>query len=295
MQIANEGRSVRVLELSNHPAKLRQSEQDKRAATAAQAQSEHDAAVAAHTARLDALRVAREEARRQRSWLRVLGRSIAIWLARQAPPRPPRVQRVASSNESKLAAGIEGEQLVVNELAVALGDEWVLFRGYKNRRGEIDHLLLGPQGLIAIEGKHRSATVSCRGDEWWYDKYDRWGNHVEQDWLTDRGGRPPSRQVNEPADALQDFLCSRGRDIAIRRVVLLTHARSAWGRVEDPTVHLASSAAEVIEHLIRPLPAGSELHTLHELEQLIVRDHRFHAARSQRRSSGSARSRHTRS
>ena len=200
-----------------------------------------------------------------------------------------------STDEIKLAAGIEGEQLVVNELATELGDEWVLFRGYKNRSGEIDHLLLGPQGLIAIEGKHRSATVSCRDDEWWYDKYDRWGNHVEQGWLKDRRGRSPSRQVNEPADALQDFLRSRGRDIAISRVVLLTHHRSAWGRTEESTVHLTRSAREVVERLIRPLPAGADRHALHELEQLIVRDHRFHATRRQRRPSGAARSRHTRS
>ncbi len=278
---------MRVIELSNHPAALRQSAQDQRAAAAAKAQCEYQAAVGEHAAQLDALRAARDEARNRRSWLRALGRSIAIWLAKQAPPRAPRVQHSVSSDESKLAAGIEGEQLVVNEFAAELGDEWVLFRGYKNRRGEIDHLLLGPQGLIAIEGKHRSATVSCRGDEWWYDKYDRWGNHVERGWLTDRRGRSPSRQVNEPADALQDFLRSRGRDLAIQRVVLLTHARSAWGRIEDPTVDLTSSASEVLAQLIRPLPASVDPHALRELEQLIQRDHRFHAARRQRRPSGS--------
>ena len=58
-------------------------------------------------------------------------------------------------------AGIEGEQLVASGLGHVLNDEWTLIRGYRNKRGEIDHLLLGPHGLIAIEGKHRNALVHC--------------------------------------------------------------------------------------------------------------------------------------
>jgi hypothetical protein len=274
---------VRVIELSNHPAKLRQSAQDKRAAAAAQAQSEYDALLAAHAAQLDAMRVEREEARSRHRWLRVLSSNVVIWLAAQERPRRPRVQHVVSNDESRIAAGIEGEQLVVDQLATELGDEWVLFRGYKNRRGEIDHLLLGPQGLIAIEGKHHSKTVSCRGDEWWYDRYDRAGIHRERDWLTDGRGRSPSRQVNEPADALQNFLRSRGHAVAIQRVVLLTHPRSTWGHIDAPTVHLASSTSELLARLIRPLPASTDRQALCELEQLILRDHRYHAKPRKRR------------
>jgi len=44
-------------------------------------------------------------------------------------------------------AGIAGEQLVATELGRVLDDDWTLLRGYRNRRGEIDQLLLGPRGL----------------------------------------------------------------------------------------------------------------------------------------------------
>ena len=63
-------------------------------------------------------------------------------------------------------AGIAGEQLVASGFGRVLNDEWTLIRGYRNRRGEIDHLLLGPRGLAAIEGKHRNALVHCDGDHW---------------------------------------------------------------------------------------------------------------------------------
>ena len=73
----------------------------------------------------------------------------------------------SSSEEEILTAGVAGEQQVAAQLGRVLGDEWTLLRGYSNRRGEIDHLLLGPRGLLAIESKHRNATVHCDGDTWW--------------------------------------------------------------------------------------------------------------------------------
>jgi len=42
----------------------------------------------------------------------------------------------------------------------------VLFSGYRNRRGEIDGLLLGPSGLFAYEVKYHNATVYISGDDW---------------------------------------------------------------------------------------------------------------------------------
>ena len=69
---------------------------------------------------------------------------------------------------------------MANEFGRALGDDWVLMRGYRNKLGEIDHLLFGPGGLVAIEVKNINGTVHCEGDKWRVDKYDRYGNLVEQ-------------------------------------------------------------------------------------------------------------------
>jgi len=40
-------------------------------------------------------------------------------------------------------------------------DGWTLLRGYRNVRGEIDGLLLGSGGLVAIECNHVPYTVHC--------------------------------------------------------------------------------------------------------------------------------------
>jgi hypothetical protein len=176
---------------------------------------------------------------------------------------------------------MEGEQTVEAGLGRALNDGWMLLRGYRNRSGEIDHLLLGPQGLIAIEGKHRNATVYCDGDRWWFDKYDRYGNRVEQGQLSDRRGRSPSAQVNEPADLLEKFLRSHGQPVSIARVVLFTHPRSRLGSCTNRAVHIATSTDYVID-LLNGLPPALDAAQLAALRKLIVRDHQHDQAQRSR-------------
>jgi len=165
------------------------------------------------------------------------------------------------------------EAALARHRARVLGDDWTLLRGYRNRGGEIDHLLLGPRGIVAIEGKHRNATVHCDGDNWRFEKYDRYGNLVERGEICDRGGRSPSVQLNEPADLLEEFLRSRGRPVSIQRVVLFTHPRSKLGNRSHPTVHIATSTTYII-NLLNGSPPELDAEQLARLERLIVRHHR---------------------
>jgi Nuclease-related domain len=273
---------MRTVELSDHPrAQLHKAEQ-KRATAADRARSGYERALARHERELAKARKHRDSARAQHQWWTWLRLVLALRRLRRAAPRPLPVSPQPTSEEEILRAGIEGEQQVAVELGRLLGGEWTLLRGYSNRRGEIDHLLLGPRGLLAIESKHHNATVHCDGDDWWFDKYDRYGNHVGQGVLADKGGRSPSQQVNEPAGDLEAFLAQRGHPVPVQRVVLLTHPRSRVGTCRHPTVRLATSADQVVALLNRSRAAHGPAE-LRQIEDLIVRDHRFHAARRHRR------------
>ncbi|MGH3408156.1 MAG: nuclease-related domain-containing protein, partial [Streptosporangiaceae bacterium] len=190
-------------------------------------------------------------------------------------PRPPAPHAAgrATDREEILVAGLTGEQLVATGLDRRLDDQWTLIRGYRNRRGEIDHLLLGPRGVVAIEVKHRNATVHCDGDDWRFDKYDSYGNLVEQGRITDARGRSPSVQLNEPADALEELLRARGHPVPVRRVVLLTHSRSRIGRIDHATVQVATSTDFVLD-LVNGTAPSLTARQLGEMRQLIERDHR---------------------
>lgn len=223
--------------------------------------------------------LAHEQARAQHRWGGWLRGILARWRA----GRPARASRVAASQptdeEARLAAGAAGERLVAEELGRMLDGQWTLLRGYRNRRGEIDHVLLGPRGLFAIEVKNQNATIDCHGDQWWSTKYDKYGNPVgPRQPMADRRGRSPSVQLNEPASQLAGFLYSRGHPVAVRRIVVLTHPRAHLRSSTRPTVDICTSVRQ-LRTLLNGYPVAITAAERAELERLIIRDHRFHERR----------------
>jgi Nuclease-related domain len=269
---------MRVVELSNHPGRMLSEVRGRRRSAEQLERSRFEKALARHEASLRRARRARDQARARRQWLTWLRLALAVRRERRHAPRPPtpvdgRPGGRDSDREEILAAGVAGEELVEASLHRRLDDEWTLIRGYRNRRGEIDHLLLGPRGVVAIEVKHRNATVHCDGDDWRFDKYDNYGNLVEQGRITDARGRSPSVQLNEPADALEELLRARGHRVPVRRVVLLTHSRSRIGRIHRATVQVATSADFVLD-LVNGTAPSLTAGQLGQMRQLIERDHR---------------------
>lgn len=222
-------------------------------------------------------RAARDAARPQRRWAAWLRGLFAVLRTRRPlPVAGPRAGQ-PTDEEGKLAAGVAGESFVAGELGRALDDKWTLLRGYHNRRGEIDLLLLGPGGLFAIEVKNQNGRIDCHGDQWWSTRYDKYGNPVEaRREMSDRRGRSPSVQLNEPASLLEGFLASRGHPVTIGRVVALVHPRSQLGRCTRPTVEICLSVRELLRMLYAS-PVSVTASERAALEQLIVRDHHFHA------------------
>ncbi len=269
---------MRLVELSDHPARMLRDVHEQRLADERRAGAGYAAARAQHESLLAEARAERDEAFARYRWWRWIRAVFAVWARQRRAPRRAAPVAGTADREESIAAGIAGERQVAIELGRILDDDWVLFHGYRNRRGEIDHLLLGPRGLFAIEVKHRNATVYIDGDQWRYEKFDQWGNAVEHGSIEDRTGRSPSVQLNEPANELERFLRTRGQPAAITRVVVLNHPRSKIGRYRNLTVQVGTST----DYIIRlandsrtELPDSRRA----QLERLIERDHRFHAAR----------------
>jgi hypothetical protein len=278
---------MQIVELSNHPGDMLHDATRQRLAAGKRAQEGYEDALIRHQARVQTMKVNRERARHRHHWWTWLRLAFGGWAQRRRRPRPPPAPAAATDAEEKIKAGIAGEQQVAAELGRALDDDWTLLHGYRNRRGEIDHLLLGPRGLFAIEVKNLNATVAIDGDRWRADKYDNYGNLVEQRPIADRKGRSPSQQLNEPAAELERFLHQRGQPVTVQRVVVLAHRRSRLGDRRAETVHVGTSASYVLSLL-----AGSadhlSGHQRAELQRLIRRDHDFHTASA--RSAASTRS-----
>jgi len=270
---------VRVVELSDHPGDLLRAARQRRTAGRGPERRRFEAALARHEERVAAARRARDTARAQHRWGAWLRSVLAVRRARrQAPAAPPPAGGPVSGREATLAAGVEGERLAAAGLGRALSDEWTLLRGYRNRRGEIDLVLVGPRGLFAIEVKYYNGTVSCDGDRWWVDRYDRSGRRVAREAMEDTRGRSPSTQLTDPARLLEQFLHSRGHHVPVQRIVLLTHASARFGRCARPTVGLAASVPEVLA-LLRASPADLPDAEVARLADRVRRDHEHYQAR----------------
>ena len=268
---------MHVLELSNHPGDMLDDASRRRVTAEKQALSVYQDALIRYRARVQTIRVKRDRARAGHHWWAWLRLALAGWKEKRDVPRPPIPAAGHTDLEEKLRAGIAGEQLVAVELGRALDDDWTLLRGYRNRRGEIDQLLLGPSGLFAIEVKNLNATVHVDGDRWRADKYDNYGNLVEQRPIADAKGRSPSAQLNEPADDLERFLRERGQPVTIQRVVILAHRRSRIGTARDLTVRVGTSPGYLLTLI--DSPSGREPLTGQRrtgIQRLISHDHAFH-------------------
>ena len=157
---------------------------------------------------------------------------------RHATPAPVMPIKVGEDDQDRIwRTGQEGESALDAHLARFLDDGWVCLCGFHNRGGEIDRLLVGKDGIFAIEVKNMSGRVSCNGDSWSRDKYDAYGNLVDRNLpIKDKGGRSPSRQVNEPVALLESRLRQDFPDIKAVRAVVFTNVRSEIGQIVAPTV-----------------------------------------------------------
>jgi nuclease-like protein len=269
---------MRFVPLSDHPADMLAEARRERAAGAGKAGERYRQELAARQARIAQARERRDKARARRDLLARLGWGLIAWWRQLArPPRPP-AAAAPSHDEEAIKGGIKGEREVADVLRSALGDAWALVKGYRNRRGEIDYLLLGPGGLFAIEVKYVNGTFTITRERWEYVRYDNYGNQVGAGFLQDARRRPPNVQLAEPLAALEQFLASRGQPARLRPVVLLNHPKARVSHAADVGVEVLTSTA-ALRDLVRAADEQVSARKLADIERLVVRDHHFHEER----------------
>jgi hypothetical protein len=145
---------------------------------------------------------------------------------------------IAGPSERDVAikrSGAAGEA-VLPQLLRALPDTYTLLNGVPvpGSRADIDHVLVGPTGIWAIEAKHHVGMVQCVGDAWGYTRLGRGGvpheGHIGS----------PSQQARRAADALEGYLRQRGgsrasNDVQVAPLVVFTHPHVELN-LEAPTL-----------------------------------------------------------
>ena len=127
--------------------------------------------------------------------------------------------------------GAEGEETVAQLLSL-LGDAYRVIHDavLPGMRGNIDHIVLGPNGVFVIETKNHKGFITCNGDSWMQRKVGQLG--------TPYLGRIgcPSKQVKRYAISLRNLIRDRlGMNLYVNCVIVFTN-RDAVLRVDNPTV-----------------------------------------------------------
>lgn len=149
-------------------------------------------------------------------------------------------------------AGEAGEK-AFEEALRALNNHWTMLRGFINRRGETDSLIVGPGGVWAVEVKNWNARVSAIDGEWMYERVDVDGHVTDAGLAVDGSGRTWAREVGDVADELARQLRDLGHEVEIRTAVMLVHPNARIGLALRPGVDLISTDPKaLIAELIRP-------------------------------------------
>jgi hypothetical protein len=131
------------------------------------------------------------------------------WLA--IPPVMA-VAMLAAPHLDRVRKGRLGERLVTN-LLKRLPDDYYLVNDVmlEGAGGNVDHVVLGPCGIVVIETKRVAGKIFCSGDKWYVNGFQR---------------KSISRQVNRAAAALRDFLGRHHPDVNtgfIESITVFTH------------------------------------------------------------------------
>ncbi len=139
------------------------------------------------------------------------------------------------------SGGWAGEKQVTKLLCSKLNDDYFLLNDmhFRGGGGDIDHVVLGPNGVFVLETKNWSGETTCRGDEW------------------RRTGKPnfkgsPSMQVKRNVAKIKRIIDSsqsmRTPDVWVEGIVVFTNSRATL-HVNNPTVTILK-LPELANHII---------------------------------------------
>lgn len=268
---------MKEVTLSDHTADMALRAATKREEEYSAALASYHTAISSREANLKSLKISVREAWNNRKiFLSIIYLAkLGLGYLAEKPPVPE--LRAAGRDEIVWASGKEGERKVFSYFADRLSDEWTLFSGYRNVKGEIDQILVGPSGVFAIEIKYHNGVVHCDGDRWWSDKYDRYGNMVEIKEIKDKKGRCPSKQINEPADLLQKFLAKRTGISRVYRCIVLSHDSSRLGTLNNVLVDFVVDINSFeVQKLFALSAIALEAKQIERIIHAISKDHEYY-------------------
>jgi Nuclease-related domain len=159
-----------------------------------------------------------------------------LWLGRRGRTRLGSTRRAgahfangctAEDAAARWAAGAAGESTVAETLARLGGDYVVINNLPLARRGDVDHVVVGPAGVVVIETKYLSGRIICAAEDVWIQ--------VKPD--EERLIASPAAQVQRAADGVANMLGRNGmRDVPVFPLLVMAHPRAVLEVEQSPVL-----------------------------------------------------------
>jgi hypothetical protein len=167
-------------------------------------------------------------------WALFIGLVRVLWLGRRGKTRVSSARWASGDfgdeasvqdEAARWAAGATGER-VVAEVLSGLGGEHIVINNLPlARRGDADHVVVGPVGVVVIETKYLSGRIICDAEDVWFQ--------VKLD--EERLIASPAAQVQRVADGVADLLETHGMlDGPVFPLLVMAHPRAVLEVGQSP-------------------------------------------------------------
>jgi len=166
--------------------------------------------------------------------------------------------RRQSRRRSRLQAGLDGQRFLT-EILSCLDDRYYLINNLDlpGRADDVDHVVIGPNGLFALETKNHRGRIFYHDGQWLQSKMSRNGHLQPEEPIRD-----PTQQLKRNVDYMRscinhtDRALSRRTRLWIEGAVVFTHPAVS---LDLPESVLADAPFSVLR--ARDLPAHISRHT----------------------------------
>jgi len=175
-----------------------------------------------------------------------------------------------------------GAERVAARLAAILDDNWTLICNHCNSGGRLEHILVGPRGVLTLACTPLHGRIHCDGERWRRDKFDLYNNLVERD------APVPVEPTGDlyPASArLQQVLLEQ---TSIRQVVtglVFTHHAATLGNIRHGILNMVTLLSDLKSATLLQAMSGNPDHrTIDGVVEVIRHEHtRFMRSSPRRR------------
>ncbi len=182
------------------------------------------------------------------------------------------VYRQRKRLRGQLKSGLRGQRLLIKVLD-CLDDRYYLINNLKlpGRADDVDHLVVGPNGVFALETKHHRGRIFCQNGQWYQSKISRSGRPQPDEPIRD-----PVQQLKRNVDYLRscinatDRALSRRTGLWIEGAVVFSHPATSLDlppEVEASQPFPVLKVRDVPGHIVSHVPRRP--HTAREVREIV--------------------------